>query len=214
MVKFTKPMRLWLLFVFLVALYLGGLHWFVRSIIETRPPDAQPADAVVVLTGGSNRLETGFDLLEKGMGKKLFISGVYHGVDVRELLDRWKKEDRSHLDCCVVLGFEADDTIGNARETIAWMQKEHYHSIFLVTANYHLRRAMLDFETLSPDMQITPWPVLPEKLDMADWWRDSIYRSLILREYAKYLVTLAWHFTIGPFSGETSSTPPDTTGTP
>jgi len=194
MVKFTKPMRLWLLFVFMAALWLGGLYWFTREIIDVLPPNAKPADAIVVLTGGSNRLQAGFDLLEKGMGKKLFISGVYHGVEVKELLENWKKEDKSNLDCCVVLGFEADDTIGNAKETITWMNKENYHSIFLVTANYHLRRAMLDFETLSPDLEITPWPVVPEKLDMGDWWRDPAYRSLILREYSKYLVTLVWHY--------------------
>ena len=188
----SKPARLWLLFVLLAALWLGGLHWFTRSIIDIAPPDAKPAEAIVVLTGGTNRLKTGFDLLDRGMGKKLFISGVARGVEVRELFDQWKKEDESDLDCCVVLGFEADDTIGNAKETIAWLRKEGYTSLFLVTANYHMRRALLDFHTLSPDLKITPWPVKPEGVDMNNWWRDSSFRGVILREYTKYLVTVVW----------------------
>jgi len=188
----SKVTCLWLAVVFLTALWLGGLHWFTRSIIDIRPPDAKPADAIVVLTGGSNRLNTGFQLLDGKMGKKLFISGVARGVEVRELFEQWKEEDDTSLDCCVVLGFEAEDTIGNARETIAWLRKEGYNSIFLVTANYHMRRAMLDFQTLSPDLAITPWPVQPAGLDMQDWWRDPAYRSLILREYFKYLATIIW----------------------
>jgi uncharacterized SAM-binding protein YcdF (DUF218 family) len=191
--RLSKPAKLGLVaFLAVFALWLGGLEWFTRGIVLNAPPDARPVDAVVVLTGGSNRLETGFDLLKKGMGKKLFISGVYHGVDVKQLLDKWKKEDHSGLDCCVVLGFEADDTIGNARETLHWMREEKFNSAYLVTANYHMERALLVFKTVAPGVQVTAWPVNPEGLDMANWWRDANYRTLILHEYMKYIATLAW----------------------
>ncbi|MEZ0225435.1 MAG: YdcF family protein [Alphaproteobacteria bacterium] len=173
-------------------LWLAGLEWFTRSIHSAAPPDAKPADAVVVLTGGTNRLETGFGLLKQGLGKKLFISGVYKGVEVKELLDKWKKEDHGGLDCCVVLGFEADDTLGNARETAHWMQEEKFTSAYLVTANYHMERALLVFNEVAPDIAITPWPVTPEGLDMENWWRNPSYRSVILREYMKYAVTFVW----------------------
>lgn len=178
--------------LFVAILWLAGLEWFTRSIHTATPPDAKPADAVVVLTGGTNRLETGFALLKEGLGKKLFISGVYKGVEVKELLDKWKKEDHGGLDCCVVLGFEADDTLGNARETAHWMQEEKFASAYLVTANYHMDRALLVFHEVAPDLTITAWPVNPEGLDMENWWRNPSYRSVILREYMKYVVTLAW----------------------
>jgi uncharacterized SAM-binding protein YcdF (DUF218 family) len=179
----------WLLL--LLALWLGGLHWFTRTIATSTPVEmAVPLDAVVVLTGGSNRLQTGFDLLEKGMGKKIFVSGVYRGVDIRELLDQWKNENREDLDCCVVLGFDADNTIGNARETAEWMAREGYHSLYLVTANYHMKRAQLAFRRSAPGLKISPWPVTPSGLDMDNWWRDAQYRSLIIREYSKYIAAL------------------------
>jgi uncharacterized SAM-binding protein YcdF (DUF218 family) len=176
----------------LLALYLAGLEWFVRGIVTSPPSGARPADAVVVLTGGSARLDEGFDLLNRGMGQKLFISGVYHGVEVKQLLSRWKKAGHDGLDCCVVLGFEADDTIGNAHETLKWMQDEKFTSAYLVTANYHMQRALLVFHAIMPEMNIIPWPVDPEGLNLADWWRDPLYRTVILHEYMKYMVTLAW----------------------
>lgn len=183
--------------LFVLGLWLAGLQWFTSGIARAVAPPAasltRTADAIVVLTGGSRRLEAGFDLLEKGLGKKLFISGVYRGVEVKELLGRWKKEKQSNLDCCVELGFEADDTLGNARETAHWLKKQGYHSIYLVTANYHMRRAMLDFKAFAPDLSVTPYPVLPDGPDIKDWWRDASYRTLILKEYMKYLATAVWY---------------------
>ncbi len=191
--RLGRPARITLMAaLLLIALYLGGLEWFMRGIVTTPPPNARPADAIVVLTGGSARLDEGFDLLNRGLGQKLFISGVYHGVEVKQLLSRWKKADHDGLDCCVVLGFEADDTIGNAHETRKWMEDEKFTSAYLVTANYHMQRALLVFHTVMPDMRVIPWPVNPEGLNLADWWRNPGFRWLILHEYMKYLVTLAW----------------------
>lgn len=179
--------------LFLMALWLSGLYAFTRGMMNEVPVTIlKPADAVVVLTGGSNRLQTGFDLLDQNKGKKMFISGVYHGVEVRELLDLWKK-DHGDLDCCVVLGFKADDTFGNAEETIEWMKKQKYKSAVLVTANYHLQRAMLAFDRLDAPFAIHPFPVTPEGLDMKDWWRNKTHRTLIMREYTKYLASFIYY---------------------
>jgi uncharacterized SAM-binding protein YcdF (DUF218 family) len=172
--------------------WLGGLQWFAMGLEEAPPLNLKPADAVVVLTGGSNRLESGFDLLKKGLGRRLFISGVYRGVDVKVLLERLEKADRSGFDCCVDLGFEADDTIGNARETTQWLKKNEFKSFYLVTANYHMARALLVFRTFAPQLEARPYPVDSEALHGKTWWAESRTRNLILREYMKYLVTLAW----------------------
>lgn len=203
--KVRRPAQVVIIILLLTAVWLAGLYDFTRTIFRdattATSANALPAgeelpvedklQAIVALTGGSNRLQTGFDLLEQGRGEKLFISGVYQGVDVRELMTQWKSGDHGDLDCCVVLGFDADDTIGNARETADWMEKEGYTSLYLVTAHYHMKRALLEFQRVGKTWQIRPWPVVPEGLDMNNWWRDSRYRSLIIREYNKYLVALA-----------------------
>lgn len=189
MKKKTTVPRLYLILLLTAALWLAGLHWFTRDMMNTAPAEPAPADAIIALTGGSNRLETAFDLLERDIGKKLFISGVYHGVEVRELMIQWKTGDHKDLDCCVVLGFEADDTIGNAMESVAWMEKEGFTTAYLVTANYHMKRAALAFGRLGPGIRILPYPVAPAGLDMKNWWRDPKFRNLVIREYSKYLAS-------------------------
>jgi len=162
----------------ILAGWLAGLYAFVNDMTAmSSPKPEQNVDAIVVLTGGSNRIDVGFSLLNQNFGKKLFISGVYKGLDVKRLLKRWKAEPKSKLDCCVEIGVEAMDTAGNAVETAEWLHKQNFHSIYLVTANYHIRRAVLEFTRLAPDVALTPYPVIPEKYD----------NLLIMREYAKYL---------------------------
>ncbi len=188
-----------LLIALVFAGWFAGLTVFIRSTAALTPPAPallQKLDAIVVLTGGSNRLDTGFNLLEGGFGKKLFVSGVYHGLDVKQLLKHWKAEPQGNLDCCVVLGFEADNTAENAVETVEWLHREGFHSFYLVTANYHLKRAMLKFTEIAPDLNITPFPVVPDGVDMDNWWRDGAIRMVILREYMKYIAVYIWHLFI------------------
>ena len=190
----TKTLAgLCLAFTLVLAAWFIGLSVFVRA--AAAPPPAGPLtklDAIVVLTGGSNRVDTGFSLLEQGAGKKLFISGVYRGIELKQLLKHWKTEPQGNLDCCVALGFAADNTAGNAVETVEWLQKEDFHSFYLVTANYHIKRALLEFENIAPGLEITPFPVVPDKTEMKNWWRDPSTRNLVLREYMKYIATYIW----------------------
>ncbi|TWB41660.1 YdcF family protein [Nitrospirillum pindoramense] len=174
------------------VLWVGGLLTFAANIPRA-PEDATAAtDAIVVLTGGSERLETGFDLLAAGRGRKLFISGVYRGVDVRALL-RMSQATPAALECCVVLGYSADDTVGNAAETARWMQAEGYHSLRLVTANYHMPRSLVEFRHALPDVRIVPHAVQPPNVRLDGWWHWRGTAGLIVSEYDKYLVAFLRH---------------------
>ena len=178
----------------IALLWLGGLILFANNVPNQLPEaPLKPLDAIVVLTGGSNRLDTGFNLLEKKLGKKLFISGVYRGIDARQLLKRWKQEPQSNLDCCVELGFEAYNTADNAVETIEWMKQEKLKSFYLVTSNYHIKRAMLEFEKNSSGLEISPFPIIPSNVDMNVWWKHTQSRNLILSEYTKYIAVYLLH---------------------
>lgn len=185
------------------GLWLLGLVEFMRAAQDmprattliNGPIAAQ--DGIIVLTGGTRRLSAGFELLDRNLGKKLFISGVYRGVDVEELMQHWKKDLTTAPDARVALGFDATDTVGNARESAAWIEKENYHSVFLVTANYHMKRAVLDFRRHAPNVDITPWAVEPENLDLQNWWRIPTARRLMVAEYNKYLFTIALNILTG-----------------
>jgi uncharacterized SAM-binding protein YcdF (DUF218 family) len=171
------------------VLWLIGLWRFTASLPTTVAAPDRTTDAIVVLTGGSERVEGGLHLLAQGKAKKLFISGVYRGVDVTELL-RVSRQSPDSVACCVVLGHAADNTIGNARETAQWMANEGFHSLRLVTASYHMPRSLLEFSRAMPDKEIVPNPVFPEALRDAPWWRSRAVTLLIASEYSKYLVAL------------------------
>lgn len=180
----------------LLALAWGlGFFWFVANIPAgladpTSPlPVDQRTDAVVVLTGGHGRLQAGFALLEQGAARKLFISGVYDGVAVRELMHLTARA-RVEPECCVVLGYAADNTIGNAAETADWMEEEKFASLWLVTANYHMPRSLLEFAIAMPDVRVAAHPVASPNVHVDDWWRWPGSAHLLLMEYSKYLVAL------------------------
>jgi uncharacterized SAM-binding protein YcdF (DUF218 family) len=183
-----------------IAAPLGVVLWIVGLIrfgVDIPPPatDAmERTDAVVVLTGGADRVEAGLKLVADGRAKKLLISGVYRGVDVAALL-RLSRTAPEDVACCVVLGYAADSTTGNAHETAAWVTREGYTSLRLVTASYHMPRSLLEFRRAMPEVRIVPNPVVPERFMQDAWWRFPGTLSLVISEYNKYLLALAR----GPF---------------
>lgn len=196
-----------LLLLLLAGAWLAGLIAFAEAIPDRSADDGRATDAIVVLTGGSGRIEVGLEQLAQGRAKKLFVSGVPQGVlptDMPGLATAAPEQ----IACCVVLGHQADNTIGNARETAAWMMAEGFHSMCLVTSNYHMPRSLLEFRRSMPGVTIVPHPVIPESVRQNDWWRWPGTTMLIVTEYSKYLLAL-----VRQWAGETL-TPRAAAGTP
>ena len=181
--------RLGLLAVAMFVVWLGGLALFVASSLSIRGDPSVRTDAIVVLTGGRLRLESGLQLFVAGRAKKLFISGVNQRVERDELL-RPLGPVGQRAACCIVLGHEADNTFGNARETAAWMHEEGYSSLRLVTSWYHMKRGLLEFGRAMPQVTIIAYPVFAHPLDQERWWSWHGSLVLIISEYDKYLA--AW----------------------
>ncbi len=180
--------RLFQLILVLAALWLGGLVYFAGEIPDgVADPDSQ-TDAIVVLTGGSQRIETGLQLLAAGKAKMMLISGIHSGVQVPELLRTLGADET--LAGKIVLGREADNTRGNALETARWMRAQGFHSLRLVTSAYHMPRSLLEFSAAMPDIAITPNPVFAENVKQGEWWAWPGTASLVAEEYVKYLVVL------------------------
>ena len=178
-----------LLLIVPVVSYLGGLVWFAESIPREATDDGTATDAIVVLTGGVARVRTGLELLAQGRGRKLFVSGVYRGVDVQELL-RAQKQAPEALECCIVLGYSAETTEGNAAETKLWIEAQRYRSLRLVTASYHMPRSLLEFRRALPDLRIVAHPVVPEAFRREAWWAWPGTLHLVVSEYHKMIAAL------------------------
>ena len=171
-----------------LILWLSGLIWYAEDIPSQVSDRSTPTDAVIVLTGGSARLDVGFDLLTQGHATKLFISGVAREVDAESLIRIHGQNE--NLRCCVVVGHTATDTTGNARETAQWMRGEGFTSLRLVTASYHMRRSLVEFHRAMPQVTMIPHPVFPQGFRAGEWWRWPGTLHLLISEYSKYLAVV------------------------
>ncbi len=171
--------------------WAAGLLAFAGRIAGLTPAaDPPAADGIVVLTGGSDlRLEAAARLLQAGKGERLLVSGVNRRAtraDVWGVLGGTK----GLFDCCVDLGFNAADTIGNASETADWARDLGYRRLILVTADYHMPRARLELRAAMPGEEIVPYPVATATLDARHWTADGVSTRRMIVEYCKYLVVL------------------------
>lgn len=165
-----------------------GFPVFVMKIPD-RVPDLSmenPADAIVVLTGGAGRISAGADLLKDGRGLHLYISGTHPDVGKREVL-KGTGLSATLRNCCVTLDAEAENTRGNARETAHWMMRFEAQRIILVTSAYHLPRSLIEFRALLPTTEIIAWPVQEPHIDPAHWWQSERTATVLFREYLKTL---------------------------
>ncbi|MGE5478781.1 MAG: YdcF family protein [Bacteroidales bacterium] len=169
-----------------VGSWFAGFLWFVATLPSQVDDLTSRTDAIVVLTGGSERLATGVGLLRDGLAGRLFISGVHRGVDVGDIL-RAARSEQPELAGAIVLGHAADDTVGNATETARWAAHEHVRSLRLVTGAYHMPRSLVEFRHALPGVAIVPHPVFPEGVKSREWWRWPGTAALLATEYSKYL---------------------------
>lgn len=188
--------------VLLVLLWLLGYVWFVMQVPTRTAQDVARTDAIVVLTGGSGRIDYGLKLLAQGKGSRLFITGVESRLSPDKLVARYKPalaelgRDTENNAAVIKLGYDARNTIGNAMETAQWMRREHLKSIRLVTANYHMPRALGEFRYAMPDILIIPDPALPEDFDIDRWWTLDASSKLLLSEYHKFMAATLRHWLI------------------
>lgn len=171
----------------LFALGVAGFIWFAAP--PSPEDEAVPTDAIVVLTGGPLRLQSGMALLRDGKGRKLFVSGVNQQVDLDELL-RVSGNAPDWASCCTVLGHDADNTLGNARETAQWMRQQGFSSLRLVTAWYHMPRSLLELDRAMPEIEIVAHPVFPDEVSREHWWASRGSLLVLASEYSKYLGAL------------------------
>ena len=173
-----------------VALVVGFVA-FATQIAGAAPPVNPKAEGIVVLTGGSARIDSAMHLLAEHRASRLLISGVNPSVGTEALADTLDAgPDAAMLACCVDLGHAARDTIGNATETRDWVHDHRYASLIVVTSAYHMPRSLAELADAMPGVELIPYPIANPELHLADWWHDPDAFSLLVREYGKYLLTV------------------------
>lgn len=174
--------------VAVVLAWGAGFVWFMRTISHYPAPPPH-TDGIVALTGGAARVETALHLLATGRADRLLLSGIGGGAELGELA-HLAAVDPAPLAARVTLGRDATSTRGNAAETRLWAQANHIHSLLVVTAYYHMPRALIELGRTLGDVRIYPYPVLSPE-EGAQPSRYQVPWRVVVAEYTKYLLAAA-----------------------
>lgn len=168
------------LIAFMILTYILGFAYFALSLPQS---SNETADAVVVLTGGANRIDRALTLLEDKRAEKMLISGVDKDVKPAELAAEYGRDD-ALFSCCIDLGFRSVDTRSNALETARWVARHDVQSLLLVTHDWHMRRARLELDqAVDEDVSI-----------INDAVKTEPSFKILFKEYNKYILRqiVAW----------------------
>ena len=165
--------------------WVGGFVWFLE--VTGRPVQPPPyTDGIVALTGGAGRVELALRLLASGRADRLLLSGIGGGTDLATL-GRLAGVETAGFAERVTLGRYAASTRGNGVETAAWAQQNHIRSLIVVTASYHMPRAVAELHQALPDVRLYPVPVL--SLPTHQDGEAGPGLRLQAEEFTKYLLT-------------------------
>ncbi len=173
-------------------LLLAGLAGFFAfaHLVDQANADAahrseSPAQGVVVLTGGGHRIAEAFELIEGRNGQRLLISGVNERTGHDDVL-RLYPGAKPLMACCVDLGAQARNTIGNAIEARRWARRHGFTRLTLVTSPYHMPRALMELRHAMPDVVIAPHSSRADASMPGQQWRDPDMLRVLLLEYVKF----------------------------
>jgi uncharacterized SAM-binding protein YcdF (DUF218 family) len=170
-----------------VACWLGGFLWFMSVTRRTAEPPPAHTDGIVALTGGAGRVELALHLLASGQADRLLLSGIGGGTDLATL-GRLAGIDTAQFADRITLGRYAASTRGNGVETAAWAQQNRIASLIVVTAAYHMPRALAELHQALPEVRLFPLPVFPAAGHTGTAEHGPGLR-LEAEEYTKYLLT-------------------------
>jgi len=192
--------------------WLGGFTWFIANLPQGERGDSK-TDGIVALTGGPARLDEAAILLADSRGKRLLISGVNPETS-SEAIQQTLNLPAALFECCVDLGREAADTVGNARETADWAARNQFHSLRVVTFAAHMPRSLVELRAALPrDVALIAHPVLTERARPANWLAHPTAALSLGYEFSKYVISLVrWRtfnlaVTMGLIPGSTAADP-------
>ena len=170
------------IFFSFLLVWFGGYLWYINKLTSGELTVNEKTDAIVVLTGGQNRLNVAIKLLEDDLAEKLYISGVDEKVTRAELLNLLGSKKELE-ECCIESGNQAEDTVGNAIETLKWLENNNIKTLRVVTSLEHMPRAMVEFKRFIPNIKLIEHPV-------GSWRPENINYFSLSQEYSKYIISL------------------------
>ena len=174
------------LIIFLLIVLVIDYSFFYKKIFNYKN-NLNYNNNFIVLTGGDNRVKKSLKIFFqiKNKNKNLFISGVGKGFN-KKTLNKLTQKNPNYtkiIDCCIQIEGISRNTFSNAVESFKWVKSKKINSFVLLTNNYHMPRAMLEFKSIFNDIKITPHVFIDEN---KIWWKTKIN---YISEYFKYKLT-------------------------
>lgn len=160
----------------LIGIFIIIVLFIVASTIylsPTNPP--QKADAIVAISGGDTYARTmkAVDLYHGGWAPKIIFSGAALDPDSpsnAEVMKQMALGSGVPISA-VETDKEARNTAQNASGSRTLLPTDKYHTIILVTSQYHQRRASIEFSKIfGPDVTIINQPAKDYYWNQYTWW--------------------------------------------
>ena len=183
-----------LLLTSMFTLFFIELNNFKKNILSLAEYSNIESSNIVILTGGANRIKDGLKIIEdfknsKNINYKILVSGTGMGFTKSSLKKKLGPNFNSQLiQCCIDLDGVSKNTLTNASETFKWTSKNDIKEFILITSNYHMPRAILEFKNVMPNLKIYTYAITPKKHDIENWLSSYQTFSLVFTEYCKFII--------------------------
>jgi uncharacterized SAM-binding protein YcdF (DUF218 family) len=194
---FLNLIILLFLVIFCFALYLVR-HPLLRFMAESWiiEDTLDKADALIVL-GDDNfyadRVTRAAQLFREGKAPLVVASGrrLRPNAGIAELMEHDLVERGVPRDKTIRFSHDGDSTLEEAQSLVRIVKERKWHSVIVVTSNFHTRRARYIFLHVFPQgMAVRVASARDGDFDPEDWWtrRESIKR--LTREFAGMVVAV------------------------
>ena len=177
----------------ILTYFLIGLIEYKENILLSIKYISKKSSNIVILTGGTNRIKNGLKIVNKfektsTFYPKILVSGTGKGFTKTSLEKNINFDfDFNLIECCIELDNISTNTYSNAFETFKWVKKNNISEFILITSNYHMPRAFLEFKNRMPNLKILTYPITPEKHNINMWLSSFQTFSLVFSEYCKFI---------------------------
>ena len=179
-------------------LRFAGESWIVNESMDH-------ADAIIVLSDDNfyaDRVTRAAGLIREGQAPVVVASGrrlrPYAGI--AELMQHDLIERGVAKENIIVFPQDADNTREEAQALLPLVTQKKWHSILIVTSNYHTRRARYIFRHIFPqDVNLAVVSARDGDFDPEQWWEKRKSFKELTREVAGMVVAM-WELRHSPES--------------
>ena len=192
--RILKTFLIFSIFSFLTVFFIE-LFRFKENILSFKKYSNKENSNIVILTGGTNRIKDGLKIVDdfkklKKFDFKILVSGTGKGFTKSSLIKQIDPNlDAMFIECCINLDSVSKNTYTNAIETSKWAKENNVNEFILITSNYHMPRAILEFKNIMPYHQIFTFPIKPKKHNIEEWLSSYKTFNLVFVEFCKYIVS-------------------------